>query len=72
MTLQPKLSGFLVKLSRFYALVGGLFVKFFMKNLTLLVFVLRNAANYSAAAAAAALRTYLTMGLPLGPTTMAV
>ena len=38
----------------------------------LLVFVLRNAANYSATAAAAALRTYLTMGLPLGPTTMAV
>ena len=35
LTLQPKLSGFLVKLSRFYALVGGLFVKFFMKNLTL-------------------------------------
>ena len=34
LTLQPKLSGFLVKLSRFYALVGGLFVKFFMKNLT--------------------------------------
>ena len=35
LTLQPKLSGFLVKLSRFYALVGGLFVKFFMKNLTI-------------------------------------
>ena len=34
LTLQPKLSGFLVKLSRFYVLVGGLFVKFFMKNLT--------------------------------------
>ena len=29
LTLQPKLSGFLVKLSRFYVLVGGLFVKFF-------------------------------------------
>ena len=28
------ISGFLVKLSRFYVLVGGLFVKFFMKNLT--------------------------------------
>ena len=35
LTLQPKLSGFLVKLSRFYVLVGGLFVKFFMKNLTI-------------------------------------
>ena len=34
LTLQPKLSGFLVKLSRFYVLVGGLFVKFLMRNLT--------------------------------------
>ena len=40
LTLQPKLSGFLVKLSRFYALVGGLFVKFFMKNLTVISFFL--------------------------------
>ena len=39
----------------------------------LLVFVFKEyGAFYSAAAAAAALRTYLTMGLPLGPTTMAV
>ena len=37
LTLQPKLSGFLVKLSRFYVLVGGLFVKFFMKNLTIVL-----------------------------------
>ena len=37
LTLQPKLSGFLVKLSRFYVLVGGLFVKFFVKNLTVAV-----------------------------------
>ena len=34
LTLQPKLSGFFVKLSRFYVLVGGLFVKFLMRNLT--------------------------------------
>ena len=40
LTLQPKLSGFLVKLSRFYVLVGGLFVKFFMKNLTVISFFL--------------------------------
>ena len=32
LTLQPKLSGFLVKLSRFYVLVGGLFVKFFVNT----------------------------------------